>query len=236
MGGVVFHPPGRLVRFIGLVSLALGVTAGWALGGRHEVIVVDFRQEQNTVPQGWELTEKVGKADLALVKDGDDRGQVLRLRSHSSSFSLQKEVDVDVRQTPILEWQWKVTELPSGGDFRTNALDDQAAQLYVMFSPDVLRTEVIAYIWDSTAPKGTMAEPTFPPVYPVLRIRAVVVESGKANAGKWVTVTRNVAEDYKKLFGGDPDNISGIRIQINSQHTKSQAESYWRYVKVKAHP
>lgn len=222
------------VRSLGLVILTLCLRLGGAFAAQYEVVVVDFSQETAPVPPGWELKKKTGTADYALIEDGD--GRALRLRSRSSSFALQTEVDIDLTQTPILQWRWKVAELPQGADFRDSARDDQAAQLFVMFSPDVLRTEVIAYIWDSTAPKGTIAEPTFPPVYPVLRIRAVVVESGEANKGKWMTVTRNVAEDYKKLFGGDVDHISGIRIQINSQHTKSRAESYWGYVKMKAQP
>ncbi len=236
MRGVVSHPSGRLVRCIGLTILALCVTSGVARGTHHEVIVVDFGQEPDRVPRGWEITEKEGKADFALVEDGEGGGRVLRLRSRSSSFALQTEHDVDLGSTPILEWQWKVTALPEGGDFRANARDDQAAQLYILFSPDVLRTEVIAYVWDTTAPQETTGEPTFPPVYPVLRIRTVVVESGAANMGKWMTVRRNVVEDYRKLFGGEVDRISGFRIQINTQHTKSHAESYWRYVKIKAQP
>lgn len=224
----------NLVRSLGLVILVLCLIPRGMLGAQHEIVVVDFTQENDGIPRGWELHEKTGKADMALVNDG--QGRVLRLRSHASSFALQTEVDIDLRQTPILEWQWKVTELPTGGDFRNSALDDQAAQLFVLFSPDVLRTEVIAYIWDTTAPQGTTGEPTFPPVYPLLRIRTVVVNSGEANTGKWVTVTRNVMEDYRKLFGRKPDRISGIRIQINSQHTKSRAESYWKYMRMKAQP
>ncbi|MFQ5847439.1 MAG: DUF3047 domain-containing protein [Candidatus Methylomirabilales bacterium] len=220
---------------IGLVVLCVSIVAGEVVAApKKEVVVVDFGQEVAGVPQGWKLSKKTGEADLALVEDGS--GPVLRLRSNASSFAIQKEVNIDLTQTPFLVWEWKVTELPEGGDFRTQATDDQAAQLLVMFSPDVLRTEVIAYIWDSTAPKGTVGEPTFPSVYPFLRMRTVVVESGGAEKGKWVTVMRNVVEDYKKLFGRNPDNIDGIRIQINSQHTKSQAEAYWRFVKAAARP
>ncbi|MFQ5931751.1 MAG: DUF3047 domain-containing protein [Nitrospiraceae bacterium] len=225
---------GSVARSIRLLVLVLCLIPGGAVAAQQEVVIVDFGQARDGVPREWELSEKEGKADLALVMDGSSA--VLRLRSKSTSFAIQKEVTIDLKQTPILQWEWKVTKLPKGGDFRKSAWDDQAAQLYVMFSPDILRTEVIAYLWDSTAPKGTMAEPHFPPVYPFLRIRTVVVESGDAEKGKWITVTRNVLEDYKKLFGGNPDGITGIRIQINSQHTKSQAEAYWRYVKAKARP
>lgn len=212
---------------------SLGLVPGGALGVQ-EVVIVDFGQERDGLPPGWELTEKIGKANLDLVQDGN--GQVLRLRSNASSFAIQKEVDIDLQQTPFLEWQWKVTELPEEGDFRSLTTDDQAAQLYLMFTPDFMQKEVIAYVWDSNAPKGTMAEPTFPPVYPFLRIKVVVVESGDAEKGKWITETRNVVEDYKKLYGRNPDKVAGIRIQINSQHTKSKGEAYWRYVKVKPRP
>ncbi len=231
----LFHQGlGNVARSIRFLVLGLCLIPGGGVAAQQEVVIVDFGQERDGVPREWELSETEGKADLALVMDGS--GPVLRLRSKSTSFGFQKEVTIDLKQTPILQWEWKVTKLPKGGDFRRSAWDDQAAQLYVMFSPDIMQTEVIGYIWDSTAPKGTMAEPQFPPLYPFLCIRMVVVESGDAEKGKWITVTRNVLEDYKKLFGGNPDEISGIRIQINSQHTKSQAEAYWRYVKAKARP
>ncbi len=223
----------RISWFIGVLVLSLCLVPGGALGVQ-EVVIVDFGQERDGVPPGWELTEKTGKAELSLVKDGN--GRVLRLRSNSSSFAIQKEVDIDLKQTPFLEWQWKVTEIPKRGDFRSLGTDDQAAQLYLVFTPDFLQKDVIAYIWDSNAPKGITAEPTFPPVYPFLRIRVVVLESGEAEKGKWITENRNVVEDYRKLYGGEPGNIAGIRIQINSQHTKSRSEAYWRYLKAKGHP
>ncbi|MCZ6478985.1 MAG: DUF3047 domain-containing protein [candidate division NC10 bacterium] len=219
----------RIRVAIGLLTLGLlHVTAVWA----QEVVVVDFVQVKDTVPQGWELHEHEGKADLALVPDGVS--QVLKLRSRLSSFSLNKELGIDLTKTPYLEWQWKVTELPKGGDFRKSATDDQAAQLYVVFYWGVFKKQAIAYIWDSTAPVGTTAKVS-PPV-PLVTIYAVVVRSGDKKLGKWVTETRNVVEDYKKLFGSKVKEVQAIRIQINSQHTKSEAESYWRFVRFKAHP
>ncbi|MFQ5988404.1 MAG: DUF3047 domain-containing protein [Candidatus Methylomirabilales bacterium] len=216
---------------VGLLTLGLlPVTAVQA----QEVVVVDFVQAEDAIPRGWQLTEKEGQADLALVPDGGT--QALKLRSNFSSFSLDKEVGIDLTKTPYLEWQWKVTELPNGGDFRNGATDDQAAQLFVVFKWGVFRKEAIAYIWDSNAPVGTMAEVPSPAFIPFLTINAVVVQSGNNELGKWITETRNVVEDYKKFFGREPKEVRGIRIQINSQHTKSQAESYWRSVRFKAHP
>jgi hypothetical protein len=210
----------------GMVGLILCLVPGWGLGAQ-QVVVVDFSREKETVPRGWELSETEGKANLGLVSD--TVGQVLRLRSESSSFAIQKAVEVDLRQTPILAWQWKVAELPKGGNFFASSTDDQAAQLVLAFS----WRRFITYIWDSTAPAGTMADAPSPPLRSV---KAVVVRSGEASKGTWITETRNVREDYKRLFGEEAEKVVGVRIQINSQHTKSQAESYWRSVTFKAAP
>ncbi|MFQ5990153.1 MAG: DUF3047 domain-containing protein, partial [Candidatus Methylomirabilales bacterium] len=200
----------------------------------QEVVVVDFVQAKKRVPAGWELKESEGKADLDLVPDGGS--QALKLRSRSASFSLNRELEVDLKQTPYVEWQWKVTELPKGGDFRESSSNDQAAQLLVVFHWSLFKKQVIAYVWDTTAPKGTKADDPSSSGVPFLTIKTVVVESGDAEKGKWITETRNVVEDYKALFGDEPEKVEAIRIQINSQHTESQAESYWRSVRFKAHP
>jgi len=184
------------------------------------MIITDFSSPVSAsgVPAGWELKEKNGKADFAVVKDGDIAAG--RFRSANTSYSLQKEVKVDLKQYPLLTWKWKVTKLPAGGDFRKSKTDDQAAQLFVAFS----KTKAIVYIWDTTAPVGLM-EDTSP--VPFMTVMVVVLRSGTNEIGKWVVETRNVYDDYKKLYGSEPPAVNGIRLQINSQHTGTSAESYF---------
>jgi len=99
---------------VGLLTLGL-LYVPVTVVGTQEAVVVNFSQEKDPVPDGWELSENTGKANLALVPDGGT--QALKLRSNSSSFSLNKELGIDLTKTPYLEWQWKVTELPKGGGF-----------------------------------------------------------------------------------------------------------------------
>jgi hypothetical protein len=202
-----------------IIVVLLTSTLAWA---DDQIVVTDFSLGVNAkgVPNGWELKENSGKADFSIVTD--DSLHALLLRSVSTSFSFQKEVKVDIKQYPILSWKWKVTTLPKGGDFRKSKTDDQAAQLFLAFS----KSKAIVYIWDTTAPEGLMEDAPAPFF---MTIKAVVVRSGPAELGKWITETRNVYEDYKKLYG-DSDKapvVSGTRLQINSQHTKSSAESYF---------
>jgi hypothetical protein len=205
--------------------LALHASVIWA---DDRVVVGDFSlgADAKGLPEGWELAEKSGHASLSLTNV--DGLNALVMRSADTSFSVQRQVKVDLEQYPILTWKWKVTKLPAGGDFRKAKTDDQAAQLFLALS----KTKAIVYLWDTTAPQGLIAEATAPPG---MKIKAVVVRSGPSQTGRWITETRNVYQDYKNLFGGGDKApvVSGMRIQINTQHTKTAAESYFADIVIK---
>ncbi len=204
-----------------LMAAALLVSApAWA---EDYMVIADFSSVLDAagVPTGWQVKEKSGKADFAIVKDNGI--SAARFRSSNTSFSLQREVKVDLKQFPMLTWKWKATKLPAGGDFRKSKTDDQAAQLFVAFT----KTKSIVYIWDTSAPQGLM-ESTSP--VPFMTVKVIVVRSGPTEMGKWLSESRNVYEDYKKLYGSEPPPVSGIRLQINSQHTETSAESYFAEV------
>lgn len=209
-------------------KVLLSVWLGWsALAQGQDTIVVDFSAARDPVPQGWELTVNTGEAALQLVQD--QGRQALQMRSEQASFALQKKLNIPLQSTPFLVWQWKVTELPAKGDFRKSSTDDQAAQLIVAFSS----SRFLAYIWDTTAPKGIIAAAPAPMFK---KIFAVVLQSGPHSLGNWITERRNLIDDYKRAYGEDPEAIEGVRIQINSQHTQSRAEAYWQSILVTAKP
>jgi hypothetical protein len=196
------------------------VFTGLAVQAAEQVNVGDFSGvvDAQGVPSGWQLKVKSGKADLKVVEE--DGLHAVRFRSDAASFSLQRQVKVDLQQYPVLGWKWKVNKLPEGGDFRRSKTDDQAAQLFVAFS----KTQTLVYLWDSTVPEGFMGDAPSPPF---MSVKAIVVRSKSSPTGKWLTESRNVYEDYKKLFGPTDKVpvVSGMRLQINSQHTKTSAES-----------
>ena len=211
--------------YVGMLLSIWGSSSGMAWG--QTTVLVDFSTAQETVPKGWELSVNSGEASLQLVQD--DGKQALQMRSEQASFALQKQVHIPLQGSPFLVWQWKVTELPKGGDFRRSSTDDQAAQLIVAFSS----SHFLSYIWDSTASKGLFAS-AHAPLFK--KIFAVVLQSGTQGLGTWITEHRNMIDDYKQAYGKEPEALEGVRIQINSQHTKSRAEAYWRSIAVTAQP
>ena len=168
------------------------------------------------LPDGWMVKVNHGVPDIAT--GSDDEAAFVRLRSRKASFALERSVDVDLDQYPYLAWRWKVSELPRGGDFRRSATDDQAAQVLVAFQD----RRVLTYIWDTTAPKGAMQSASS---IPLVHIFAFVCRSGPEELNRWLSEARNIVEDYGRAYGRRPPRVKGVRLQINSQHTGTTAES-----------
>ena len=173
------------------------------------------------VPSGWQLREFSGRAEVELVRG--ERTLAFRLRSSRTSFALYRDVVVSLDEFPTLAWSWKVAQLPAGGDVRERLRDDQAAQIYVVFPrwPSArTRSDVIGYVWDTTAPVGTTV--TSPKAS---NVKIIVVESGPAHRGAWQRQRRNVATDYQTLFGRQPPRVGAIAVMIDANDTGSSAEA-----------
>ena len=208
-----------------LAVLLLAATSAVSAQSSH-VIVEDWSKTpigQKGVPNGWK-TQSWGspKYEFEVVSDSPTR--VLHLVSNGDSSTINKDIKIDCKDYPVLQWRWKVAELPKGGDARKKATDDQALQIYVTFPrfPNAVRSRVIGYIWDTTAPAGTIVKSQKTGL-----VTYVVMRSGGADIGKWVTETRNVCEDYRKIYGEEPEEkVEALSIGIDSDDTRSRAEGY----------
>jgi hypothetical protein len=181
-------------------------------------------------PSGWRLEKNRGNVSMKLVMIGDSIYLQMASDDHSS-FGIKRELSVNLKEYPYLNWTWMAKRLPVGGDIRKANTDDQAAQLYVGLPaigfPKKLNTPIVGYIWDSEAPKNLA---TRSPKHFLGKIRYIVIRNKTDHLGHWYTEKRNIYEDYRRLFkdikGGEPQaNTEGILLMINSHYTKSSAES-----------
>jgi hypothetical protein len=176
------------------------------------------------IPPGWEKQRWGSPAYDFTVVQASDR-KALHLRSAADSSNISKEIKgkVKLKETPILEWTWRAVTLPAGADSRKKETDDQAAQLYVTWPrfPEAVRSRIIGYIWDTTTPAGSIikSQKTGTVTYVVLR-------SGPAELGQWLTERRNVLEDFKKIYGEEPDDPAIVSFGIDSDDVKGTAESF----------
>ena len=205
-------------------AVLLVAVAAWAA---DSVVVVDWSKSPagtKGIPEGWKGGDWGSpRYDWQIVEIDGQR--VLHLKSDGDSSTISREIKgaVDLKQTPILEWRWKITKLPRGGDARRSATDDEAGQIYVTWPrfPEAVRSRIIGYIWDTSAPVGSIfkSEKTG-------TVHYVVMQSGAAKLGQWVTERRNVADDFKKIYGEEPGNPGALSISIDSDDTKSSAEAF----------
>ena len=219
---------GRLVGLaLGLGAALMAVTAAPAPAADPSVIVVEDWSRQPVgktgIPEGWKGQNWGSpKYDFTVITESPTRA--LHLKSRDEGSTVSKDVKVDVKRYPLLQWRWKVVTLPKGGDSRKKDADDQGGQIYVTFPrfPSAVRSRVIGYVWDTTAPAGTVvrSEKTGTVTY-------VIVRSGEAETGRWLTETRNVREDYKRIYGEEPgEEVGAVSVAIDSNDTHSAAEAY----------
>jgi hypothetical protein len=234
----------------GCLSLALFLLSAVPpalFAGSPEILEVgkfSEAREGTVLPDGWKpLTFKKISQHTAytLVRDGET--VVVKAVSDASSSGLTREITIDPKEYPFIQWRWKVTNIYKQGDVSKKAGDDYPARIYITFEYDPSQvgffekakfeaarmlygqyppSGAINYIWESKAPKGTLVPNPY-----TERAMMFVVESGTEKLDGWVSEERNVFEDYKKAFGKEPPRISGVAIMTDSDNTKESATSYY---------
>jgi hypothetical protein len=217
-----------------------------ALHSQQIIEVGKFSQEKlgDDLPAGWKplAFKKIEKHTVyRLLKEGDTT--VVKAVSHSSASGLIREMTINPREYPIVQWRWKVENILEKGDVHRKEGDDYPARIYIAFEYDASKLSffekveygaaklfygqypplgAINYIWENRAPVGTIVSNPF-----TRRVKMIVVESGVGKLNRWVSEERNVFEDYIKAFGKEPPLISGIAIMTDTDNTGESATAYY---------
>jgi len=231
---------------IGFLITLLAVP--WALQAQDESVLevgkFSIAPLGDTLPDGWKpLTfRKIPKHTLySVVRDGERI--VVKAVSEASSSGLTREIRIDPKAYPIIQWEWKVTNVLEKGDVSTKEGDDYPARIYITFEYDSGRVGLlekakfeairffygqyppigaINYIWESKSPIGTVVPNPFTD-----RVKMIVVGAGAENLNTWVGQQRNIYEDYKQAFGEEPPMISGVAIMTDTDNTGEAATAYY---------
>lgn len=196
------------------------------------------------LPAPWKL-ETLPKIErhtrYALV--GDEGRVVLRADADASMASLVHPLRIEPAAFTFLQWQWKVPRLIDGADITSKTGDDFPARIYVLFDYDIrklpfmTRTKIriartlygadlplaaLCYVWDGSAPRDTSVWSAYTD-----RVRVIVAESGPANLDRWITVRRNVREDFRAAFGEDPPAVTGVVIATDTDNTGASATAFY---------
>ena len=73
--------------------------------------------------------------------------------------------------------------------------------------PALLRTRLIGYAWDATAPARTMERSRKTSL-----VTFFILRSGPAELGRFMVERRNVRDDYARAFGEEPSSSGVVAI------------------------
>ena len=227
---------------LGAMLLAMTLLGGgaspetWAQGGAHQnapsagpITVDDFeRYDAGEPPDQWvrvnsetevrSAEQAIGDGEeFAVVEQDGDQFVRLYTQGEYIRFSQRtgKEFEWNLNTHPRLAWRWRALELPEGASEK--GTNDTGGAVYVTFGKDWLgRPKSIKYTYSSSLPVGTVV--SFGSLTVIVANSAV-----EPHQGAWQSVQRDVASDYRQVFGekpprrpvsitisGDSDSTNGV--------------------------
>ena len=219
-------PPPGVARLFGFLNPA----TAWAYPVNETrktepfLIVENF---ENVAAGGFPKDWKAWRGDDAYARKlytvREEKGnRYLSAQDDRTSIIVRKEMNNwNPKEYPLLSWRWRARSLPVGADEREGPKNDSAAALYVVLDQNFFGVpKTLKYVWSTTVPIGTRHRREG-----VGRPTVIVLESGTAKQGQWVTETINVYDDFVAVFGkAPPKNAIGIGILTDNNATGSPSQ------------
>jgi hypothetical protein len=203
----------------GLLALSAHATSPLPLSG--PLLPLTSQHSANT--PGWRFVGLPNKPDVSATRF--ELGQVegvagVQMRTDQSYGTWAH----DWRGTAgTLQWRWRLDQALSGGqrpaDLRRKDGDDAALKVCVMFDHPLdrvpfgertllrvarsvtgenLPAATVCYLWDTLQAQNTTAANPYS-----RRVRYVVVQGTGAPTQRWLSESRDVAQDFVTLFGDE---------------------------------
>jgi len=252
-------PGNKRISRAGKVAKAFFLICCVSFFGVHHSIFADEQQggvidlgfsaehyRQGKIPDGWTLRgglfrPKTRGAQAFWVKE--DGVASVKLHSKDALTFLEKTVDIDIKEYPVVSWKWKVENVLSGIDERTPAGDDHPIRLFFVFAPDESKQSLwfrlkrflyldrvhghpmggrfTEYLWSSHLKAGDILPDPKKPWQ-----KLMVIEGGRGNLGKWLIYRKNLYTDFKMLYREEPNHLIFVGILNDTDATGQEAVSY----------
>lgn len=180
------------------------------------------------------------------VKEG--RAAVSAQADRSASL-WRRHVAPELKHARELQFSWWVQDMIPTADLSDPDLGDAPARVLLGFDGDTaslpLRTRLmfdlaktltgeeppyatLVYVWDAKLPVGTVLK------HPRSdRVRKIVVDSGAAQLRRWREHRRDVAADFRLVFGEEPGPLLTVALMTDSDNTRSRARAWYGAVELR---
>jgi hypothetical protein len=184
--------------------------------------------------------------DYSLVTE--DGVVVLRAMAHGSASGLAFKTEFDPHQFPMLSWRWKVAQGIPDANNADPSKEDSPLRVTVAFDGDTSKLSLrdknasstakfasgrplpyaaLMYIWGNQVPIDSVTNSSH-----YSRLRMLALSTDDKGIGKWQSFTRNLVEDYKRVFGEDPGKVISIELLTDTDNTGAAAEAFYGDISV----
>lgn len=246
---------GRAPVFRPYLTVMLAASCLALLTAQHSLSAGQQGQPPATVHEDFDTLDRWENFYFPKIKEHtayflsqEDGVNFLVANSSGSASALMLRRELDVYETPVLRWRWRISNIYKKGDISTKSGDDSPMRVYVMFeyepehAPAGMRVKYalakmfygqypphgsLNYLWASRARKGSVLESAY-----TSRSRMLVLRSGPAETGHWMTEEVNILEDYRRAFGEDPPRRARLAVMNDSDNTGEAAVAHMDYLEI----
>ena len=180
----------------------------------------------------WETKSFVGETQYSVVADGSKK--VLKAKSDQTASGIAKEVKIDLKKTPYMNWSWRIDNKLADLDETTKKGDDYSARIYLVKNGGLFiwKTKALNYVWSSNQDKGSQWNNAFVGE----KAKMLAVKGQQDEIGVWHSEKRNVYQDMIQLFGdkGSPEAnekayryLDAVAIMSDTDNSKQSATAYY---------
>lgn len=200
--------------------------------------------------EGWqELSFR--NIERGTTYESARNGELLRVYSVGGASMLVLDGEIDVYDTPVLRWRWRVTGDLERQNLRTKEGDDGPIRLYLAFRQPIKERSFGERIWaglqenlyGQTPPDSALSfvwssreEPdqAFQSSYTEKQYLIVppIEGDGAYEVGVWLEHEVNIVETYRGVFDEDPPAEAFIAVMGDSDNTDGRSEAWLDYLRL----
>ena len=171
-----------------------------------------------------------------------EESTALAADAEQGGSGLYRKIRIDLERHPVLEWRWRVPADPQtklevssrasplvrlslafhGDPAKLDFEDRSKLRLAKALTVNGLPYASLLYVWMYNVPIGTVLHSPHTD-----RVRMIVVESGAQRIGEWVSIRRNVLEDYRRAFGEEPSDVLAVGLMTDPGDDGSRRRSFY---------
>jgi hypothetical protein len=176
--------------------------------------------------QRWQHRYLTRHTEYARVLE-DGNPVMEAVSRHAASFLLAP-APFDPAQYQMISWRWTVLEPLEHENLHEKSGSDTAARIGVIFDSAAFswRKKTINYVWSSALPAGTEVFSAY------TKYVGMIVIRDASDVGQWQSESRNLVDDYRRLFSEDPPAGQAVAIMTDSDNSHGTARARFDDIRI----